>query len=59
MQITSLLLNELDYEVGIARKMLALVPEEKFAWKPHQKSTAMKELAIHIAENSVLDHDGI
>lgn len=50
MHITSLLLNELDYEVGIARKMLALVPEDKFDWKPHPKSTAMRQLAVHIAE---------
>lgn len=50
MQIIPLILKELDYEIEIARKMLALVPEEKFDWKPHPKSTAMKPLAIHIAE---------
>ena len=50
MQIIPLLLKELDYEVQVARKMLALVPEDKFDWKPHTKSTAMKQLAIHIAE---------
>lgn len=50
MQITPLLLNELDYEVNVARKMLALVPEDKFDWKPHPKSTAMGQLGVHIAE---------
>ena len=50
MQITPLLLKELDYEVEIARKMLALVPADKFDWKPHPKSTAMGALAVHIAE---------
>ncbi|MBC7826642.1 MAG: DinB family protein [Chitinophagaceae bacterium] len=50
MQIIPLLLKELDHEVQVARKMLTLVPEDKFAWKPHQKSTAMRELAVHIAE---------
>lgn len=50
MQVVSLLLKELDYEVAVARKMLALVPEDKFDWKPHPKSTAMKPLAIHIVE---------
>ena len=50
MQIVPLLLKELDYEVKVARKMLALIPQDKFDWKPHQKSTAMKPLAIHIAE---------
>ena len=50
MEIIPLLLKELDFEVNVARKMLALVPEDKPDWKPHQKSTAMKPLAIHIAE---------
>jgi uncharacterized damage-inducible protein DinB len=50
MQIIPLLLKELEYEVNVARKMLSLVPEDKFDWKPHPKSTAMKQLAIHIAE---------
>lgn len=50
MEIIQLLLKELDYEVQVARKMLALVPEDKFDWKPHTKSTAMKQLAVHIAE---------
>jgi uncharacterized damage-inducible protein DinB len=30
--------------------MLALVPAEKFDWKPHPKSMAMMNLATHIAE---------
>jgi uncharacterized damage-inducible protein DinB len=50
MDIIPLLLKELDFEVNVARKMLALVPEDKSDWKPHPKSTAMKPLAIHIAE---------
>jgi len=50
MQIIPQLLKELDYEVQVARKFLALVPEDKFDWKPHPKSTAMKPLAVHIAE---------
>ena len=50
MQIIPLLLKELDYEVQVTRKFLPLVPEERFDWKPHPKSTAMKPLAIHIAE---------
>lgn len=50
MEIIPLLKKELEYEVDVARKMLALVPEDKFDWKPHPKSMAMKQLAIHIAE---------
>ena len=45
-----MLLKELEFEVSVARKMLALVPEDKPDWKPHPKSTAMKQLAVHIAE---------
>ena len=50
MQNIPLLLKELDYEVQVTRKFLPLIPEEKFDWKPHPKSTSMKQLAIHIAE---------
>jgi len=50
MQIIPMLLKELEYEVQVSRKMLALVPADKFDWKPHPKSTSMKNLAIHIAE---------
>lgn len=50
MQILPLLLKELDYETEVARKMLALVPTDKFDWKPHPKSTSMKHLAVHIGE---------
>lgn len=50
MEIIPLLLKELEFETGVARKMLALVPEDKFDWKPHQKSMSMKALATHIAE---------
>lgn len=50
MQIIPLLLKELDYEVEVARKFLSLIPEDKFDWKPHPKSTPMQQLAVHIAE---------
>lgn len=33
-----------------ARKTLERVPEDKFAWKPHEKSGTMGWLAGHIAE---------
>lgn len=59
MEIIPLLLKELDFEVSVARKMLALVPEDKSDWKPHPKSTAMKQLAIHIAELPSWIHMGL
>jgi len=50
MQILPLLLKELDQEAETTRKMLNLVPADKFEWQPHQKSMKMKILAVHIAE---------
>lgn len=43
-------LEQLEYEAIATRKMLSLVPADKFDWKPHQKSMAMKTLAVHVAE---------
>lgn len=41
-------LSEFDQEMAKTRKTLELVPEEKFAWKPHAKSMAMGALASHL-----------
>ena len=46
----SLIQKELENEALTTRKMLALVPAEKFDWKPHPKSMPMMNLATHIAE---------
>jgi len=43
-------LEQLELEAITTRKMLSLVPTDKFGWKPHEKSMEMKKLAIHIAE---------
>lgn len=48
--IISLLQTEIEREAAITRKMLALVPSDKYDWKPHQKSMSFKQLAVHIAE---------
>ena len=37
-------------EGATTRKMLALVPDDKFSYKPHQKSMDLKRLATHIAD---------
>src|SRR3954467_5718250 len=50
MQIIPLLLKEMEQEAAITRKFLPLVPDDKFDWKPHEKSMNMKQLAVHIAE---------
>jgi uncharacterized damage-inducible protein DinB len=43
-------LKELEQEAKTTRKMLAIVPEDKYDWKPHEKSMIMQRLATHIAE---------
>jgi uncharacterized damage-inducible protein DinB len=44
------LLKEMDYEAATTRKMLSIVPSDKFDWQPHPKSMTIKQLATHIAE---------
>ncbi len=50
MQVIPLLLKEFEQEALTTRKMLKLVPAERFDWKPHEKSMSMKQLAGHVAE---------
>lgn len=42
--------EELAMEAEGTRKMLALVPADKFDWTPHPKSMKIMDLAIHIAD---------
>jgi uncharacterized damage-inducible protein DinB len=49
MPIVDALLPEFDHEMTTTRKVLERVPEDKFDWKPHAKSTALGALAAHVA----------
>jgi|SRR4030095_5191823 uncharacterized damage-inducible protein DinB len=49
MSIAKSLLPEFDNEMANTRKTLERVPDGKFDWKPHQKSTAMGGLATHLS----------
>jgi uncharacterized damage-inducible protein DinB len=49
MTISEGLLPEFDSEMATTRKMLERVPEDKYSWKPHEKSGTMGWLAAHIA----------
>lgn len=42
--------NQLKEEAVITRKMLNIVPEDKYDWQPHPKSMTIRALATHIAE---------
>ena len=48
-QITEFL-NQLEAEAITTRKILSLVPTDKFEWKGHPKSMSLIKLATHIAE---------
>jgi uncharacterized damage-inducible protein DinB len=49
MTIAELLLPEFDQEMAATRRVLERVPDDTFAWKPHDKSFSMGGLASHIA----------
>jgi hypothetical protein len=42
-------LLEFREEVPVVRRILERVPEDKLSWRPHPKSKALGELALHIA----------
>jgi uncharacterized damage-inducible protein DinB len=48
MTIADLLLPEFDQEMTTTRRVLERVPEDKFSWKPHDKSFSMGDLASHV-----------
>ena len=49
MSLNQALLPEFDQEMANTRRTLERVPEDKFAWKPHEKSFSMVSLATHLA----------
>jgi uncharacterized damage-inducible protein DinB len=62
MTLIQYFLNQLEKEAPVTRKMLGLVPDDKFEWQPHPKSMSLVRLAAHVAEipgwvEMVLDHD--
>jgi uncharacterized damage-inducible protein DinB len=48
MTIAELLLPEVDQELAVTRRVLERVPDDKLAWKPHDKSWTMAHLASHV-----------
>ena len=43
-------IKEFNQEAVTTRKMLQIVPNDKYNWQPHPKSMTIKRLATHIAE---------
>ena len=44
------MLGEIQQEAATTRRVLERIPENKLAWKPHQKSMTIGQLALHMAQ---------
>ena len=49
MPIAESMLPEFDHETATTRTLLERVPEARSAWKPHEKSMTLGELAMHVS----------
>jgi uncharacterized damage-inducible protein DinB len=49
MSIRDSLLAEFEMQAPITRRFLGRLPEDKLAWKPHEKSMSAGQLAYHLA----------
>src|SRR6185437_1944937 len=47
--IKEILFSDLDRELKVTRSVLEALPEDKYGWKPHGKSMALGNLALHVA----------
>jgi uncharacterized damage-inducible protein DinB len=52
MTIIEMLSKEMEQEAETTRKMLSRVSNDKYSWKPHEKSMTIQRLATHIADIS-------
>jgi uncharacterized damage-inducible protein DinB len=43
------LLSEFEQEMANTRRILECVPDDKFGWTPHEKSSSLGKLANHLA----------
>ena len=50
MSLASVLVDQFSQEAAMTRAVLEAVPEDMFAWQPHQKSMTLGHLAGHIVE---------
>jgi uncharacterized damage-inducible protein DinB len=49
MALSQALLPEFDHEMANTRKTLERVPEDKFEWRPHEKSMTLGGLTTHLS----------
>jgi uncharacterized damage-inducible protein DinB len=50
MKMIDAMIMELEQEAKTTRRVLERVPADKLAWKPHEKSMSLGQLALHIAQ---------
>lgn len=50
MSIAESLIGEFDNEMATTRRVLERIPEDKFGWKPHEKSMTLQKLASHLTD---------
>lgn len=50
MGIREALLAEFDHEVAATRRLLACLPDDRLAWRPHERSRSLGALAAHVAQ---------
>ena len=48
--IIEMFTKEFNQEAETTRKMLSIVPNDKYDWQPHPKSMTIRRLATHIAD---------
>lgn len=49
MSMIEALIQELEQEAQTTKRVLERVPGDRLAWKPHQKSMSLGQLALHVA----------
>src|ERR1700753_413284 len=50
MDIIKMLSKEMETEAVPTSKVLSRIPNDKYDWKPHEKSMTIRRLATHIAD---------
>lgn len=64
MKLIDSLITEFEHEAQTTRKHLERLPEDKLAWRPHEKSFTAIALAAHITElvgwtDAILNQEGL
>jgi len=42
--------GDLEREMRVTRPVLEALPEERFDWRPHEKSMTVRQLGLHVAD---------